>query len=735
MLKNRVLATSGLLFALGVGVAVYLPAFTLYLAVGSLCVLCIYLCAVRIFAFKAKIKRTLLYCVVPIAAVGFTMLYTSVFITPYYALEGRDIKGEAVVGEVRMFGYSGYADVTVTSSDIAVADGMSLRLYLNAEMLLPSYGDTVSFSARLTVPEEPESLFADRTLLVGNDVTLYSFRPTAGVLWRMRSAVSGIIDDIFADSGSGVAPLMKAVVLSDFSSLTEETYAKFRDTGTAHLLAISGQHFSIIIMSIYGILSLIGVSKRTGSISCALLAVVYASFVGFTPSVSRAAIMMIIVFASFFAMREPDGITSLFFALTVLLVANPYSIASASLQLSFLSCLGIILVSPFISSFLSAKNGIIRKIAELIVTPVVYSVVAAVFTFPVTVTMFDTFSIVSPLANLAMTGIFSLMLILALLSIALYPVIGAASAVFYLPSGILCRFIISAADFFASLPSAVISTSVPYMSYALIAALAAVTVLLLFRRALKFAAALGFAAAFYVIIAVGCNAASDFLSENAVIRVKENYSGSQLYLASGVENLLIDFGGKNDLSTLAVENYVRGIDTVIITEPDESAYIRLKALLAGRRVNKIIIPDYEYIYDYTSGPVKNKILELARSKNCDIMYLDDMMMFSVGEAELIYRQTGPYSDTRYIFISAYGRTFLLAHGESSYGSPSDTDILVLSESSSDLDLRADTLLYGENAEDIVDEFVAERKLSYSQSDGFTVLFTEEGDIEVALDEH
>ena len=227
MLKNRVLATSGLLFALGVGVAVYLPAFTLYLAVGSLCVLCIYLCAVRIFAFKAKIKRTLLYCVVPIAAAGFTMLYTSVFITPYYALEGRDIKGEAVVGEVRMFGYSGYADVTVTSSDIAVADGMSLRLYLNAEMLLPSYGDTVSFSARLTVPEKPESLFADRTLLVGNDVTLYSFRPTAGVLWRMRSAVSGIIDDIFADSGSGVAPLMKAVVLSDFSSLTEDKRTAF----------------------------------------------------------------------------------------------------------------------------------------------------------------------------------------------------------------------------------------------------------------------------------------------------------------------------------------------------------------------------------------------------------------------------------------------------------------------------------------------------------------------------
>src|SRR5699024_12375610 len=63
-----------------------------------------------------------------------------------------------------------------------------------------------------------------------SDLTLYSFRPTAGVLWRMRSAVSGIIDDIFADSGSGVAPLMKAVVLSDFSSLTEETYAKFRNT-------------------------------------------------------------------------------------------------------------------------------------------------------------------------------------------------------------------------------------------------------------------------------------------------------------------------------------------------------------------------------------------------------------------------------------------------------------------------------------------------------------------------
>ena len=41
-------------------------------------------------------------------------------------------------------------------------------------------------------------------------------------------------------------------------------------------------------------------------------------------------------------MREPDGLSSLFFALIVLLVLNPYSIASVSLQLSFLSCLGTV---------------------------------------------------------------------------------------------------------------------------------------------------------------------------------------------------------------------------------------------------------------------------------------------------------------------------------------------------------------------------------------------------------
>ena len=478
MLKNRVLASFGALFACGAAVAVYLenyiPLF-LFLVAG---VLCGYLCIARLLRRKPRIRRTLAYAAAPLLAIAFTFVYRALFITPYYALDGAAVKGAGTVVEVREYAAGGYLEVEIEEADTPLAEGLTVRLYLADGANLPACGFTVEFEATLRVPENGTGMAADRVLLVGTQAKLRSVWYPSGALWKLRYAVSKDIEEMYGQFGKEVPAVIKATVVNNTTGLTDDVYAAFRDTGTAHLIAISGQHFSILIMSIYGVLCALGMGRKPRSLVCSVLAILYAAFVGFTPSVVRAAIMLLIVFLVFLSMREPDGLSSLFFALIVLLVLNPYSIASVSLQLSFLSCLGILLVGPLMNDFFSLRFGVGYRLLEFLVTPIVYSVVAALFTFPVSLTVFDTVSIISPLANLLSGALFTLLLVLALISVALYPLLGSAAVIVYYPCGCLAKVILAMIDWLATLPFASMPSSAPHLWPAMLAAVLSIAALI-----------------------------------------------------------------------------------------------------------------------------------------------------------------------------------------------------------------------------------------------------------------
>mgnify|MGYP002559080493 CR=1 FL=1 len=167
MLKNRVLASFGALFACGAAVAVnlenYIPLF-LFLVAG---VLCGYLCIARLLRRKPRIRRTLAYAAAPLLAIAFTFVYRALFITPYYALDGAAVKGAGTVVEVREYAAGGYLEVEIEEADTPLAEGLTVRLYLADGANLPACGFTVEFEATLRVPENGTSMAADRVLLVG----------------------------------------------------------------------------------------------------------------------------------------------------------------------------------------------------------------------------------------------------------------------------------------------------------------------------------------------------------------------------------------------------------------------------------------------------------------------------------------------------------------------------------------------------------------------------------------
>ena len=75
----------------------------------------------------------------------------------------------------------------------------------------------------------------------------------------------------------------------------------------------------------------------------ASVVVLFMAMVGFTPSVTRAGIMQLLLLFSPFFMREYDSVTSLGVSLLVILAVNPDAVFDPSLQMSFGAVAGILL--------------------------------------------------------------------------------------------------------------------------------------------------------------------------------------------------------------------------------------------------------------------------------------------------------------------------------------------------------------------------------------------------------
>ena len=735
MLKNRVLASFGALFACGAAVAVYfekyIPLFLLLVA-G---VLCGYFCIARLLRRKPRIRRTLAYAAAPLLAIAFTLVYRALFITPYYALDGEDITGSGTVVEVREYANGGYLEVEIEDADAPLAKGLTVRMYLADGANLPARGFTVRFETTLRVPSNGAQMASDNVLLIGTQARLTSVWYPSGALWKLRYAVSRDIDEMFGEFGQGVSAVIKATVVGNTTDLTDDVYASFRDTGTAHLIAISGQHFSILIMSIYGVLCALGMARKPRSLICSVLAILYAAFVGFTPSVVRAAIMLLIVFLVFMAMREPDGITSLVFALMVLLVLNPYSIASVSLQLSFLSCLGILLIGPLMNEFFSLRFGFGYRLLEFLVTPIVYSVVAALFTFPVTASVFDTISIISPLANLLSGSLFTLLLVLSLISVALYPLIGTAAVIVYYPCGCLARAILALIDWLASLPFASMPSSAPHLWPAMLAAVLSIAILIAFRKRFKYIVSLVLAAAFFVTLGVGNAVLARYLKEHTIIGLVEGKEASQLYIAAETLRILVDFGGEGDFMTLPAAHYETGVDVLVLLAPDESAYGRVRSLLATTEVRQIVFPTFRDARSDIDG-IADKISLLAEEHNCAILYREEAYRFRSGITEVVLdtemtKEKGAFA----VDVTTAGNRFLFLYGDcgAAYAEKGRwTQVLAVSGDTYFMPNMARIVLYGSGVNRVRLPMTAYRVENYTAAGGFTVVFGVDGVREVTL---
>lgn len=141
-----------------------------------------------------------------------------------------------------------------------------------------------------------------------------------------------------------VSGLMKALLTGDKVEyyLDESLSGAMQSAGFSHVVAVSGMHLGFLV----SVLRLLFRRRRAVALVGLPVIVIFMAMIGFTPSVTRAGIMQILLLMAPLLGREEDGPTMLAAPLLLLLLINPWAVGSASLQFSFAAMAGLIAVSP-----------------------------------------------------------------------------------------------------------------------------------------------------------------------------------------------------------------------------------------------------------------------------------------------------------------------------------------------------------------------------------------------------
>ena len=348
-------------------------------------------------------------------AVGFIWCFAcyQLYYCPAERMDGRECQVHAYVSDYpEELDYGTRISVRVVTGD---GPTISTRLYDYGRdgdelgKLIP--GDEISFTASFSLAnkiygEKTDQFMARGVFLTGKlngEVQLLKSGQGSlrGMPQRLCEDVKTMIGELY--SGRSAA-FLQAIITGDRTLLNADKTdtSALKTSGVYHIVAVSGMHVAFLVTFIVLIFG-----RRPWALCVSIpIILVFMAMVGFTPSVTRAGIMQIILLTAELTRREADRITTLSAALLLLIAVNPYSAASASLQLSFAAVLGLILISQKVYDWLikvlrADKQGkLLRFIAVFLASSLSASVGALAFTVPLSAVYFGYVSLAAPLSNL-----------------------------------------------------------------------------------------------------------------------------------------------------------------------------------------------------------------------------------------------------------------------------------------------------------------------------------------------
>jgi ComEC/Rec2-related protein len=234
-------------------------------------------------------------------------------------------------------------------------------------------------------------------------IEIGDFTPEYKLSSYRKSLSRKLILAIGKDSGG----LLSAVLLGEKEYLNPRLSLEFKRIGLSHILALSGMHLAILALGFSRLLMALKINKKYSSIGTVAFTLFYVALTGFSVSVMRAGIMLIISTLLYLLSASHDNVTSLLISVSSLVIFNPNSINDLSLWLSAFATFGIIIMNEWLSekyvkpSFL--RNILISLLASL------FAISATSF---ITVLNFKGISVISILTTLIFSLLFEIFIFL-----------------------------------------------------------------------------------------------------------------------------------------------------------------------------------------------------------------------------------------------------------------------------------------------------------------------------------
>ena len=670
-------------FAIGFSVACALGVWVLP-ANGIILSVCV-TAVLTVGGFKLGFRRAAVALLGCCVGLGWYWGVQKFYLIPAHALDGTTIGTTVTATD-----YSYETDYGVGVDGEFLLDGKTyqIRLYVDSqEEICP--GDTITgtFKLRYTAPGG----MRDPTYHAGEGILFLGYERGSAVIRRalsseaeyyaseLRHQISELLSAVFPEDVSAFA---RALLLGDDYDLDYETDTALKVSGIRHIVAVSGLHVAIL----FAMLRAVSLNRRwlTALIGYPTLAL-FCAVAGFTPSVTRACIMVGLMLLAQLFEKEYDAPTALAFAALVMLMWNPLVITSVGFQMSFACVAGILRFQTSISKWLQAKLGVPKgkslkaRLNRWFISSISVSLSATALTTPMSAYYFGTVSLVGVLTNLLTLWAVSLAFygIVAACMVGLFWTKGAAmlAALTALPM----RYVLWMAKLLSGFPLGAVYTKSVYIVIWLVFVYILLAVFLLSKN--RYPRVLFCCAVLSLCLSLLISWNEHRISD-AHFTALDVGQGQSLILHHNGKTFLIDCGGSNDkiaANTAAETLLSRGIthlDGIILTHGDRDHSGGIAYLLTRIDANFLMLPsttdpetvqaltegfpgqvflvEEDLLLDLGQGKIRifgptfaaesneNSLCLLFESENCAILVTGDRS--SLGEMVLLHEAALPDVD-------------------------------------------------------------------------------------------
>lgn len=236
----------------------------------------------------------------------------------------------------------------------------------------------------------------------------------SGWFWKQKIQIKKRLKE---NKFSSISQLFIASLgLGDRTDFSGELIQKLSFAGVIHLFAISGLHVGIV----FGLMMFLGIpflkfhnGRNLRLIFSLLMIWLYAWFIGFSPSVTRAALMLTIYYTTFLLQRPTNIYHTLYLSAFILLLIQPHQLFDVGFLLSFSAVFFIIYLNPIRERFKMKIPKHWRKIYDVAMV----SLFAQIGVMPVVLYYFGNFSFLFLFANVILILLAGALVILSLLMV------------------------------------------------------------------------------------------------------------------------------------------------------------------------------------------------------------------------------------------------------------------------------------------------------------------------------